>query len=129
LQEVIALINESSQFIFFFEKNVLEPLDTHNISHSVCVTKLLKHLIPLSISQRVGLALVTIWLILSVFYSQKDQIKQIYNFKIVVESFTCSGLLTGSLPVDILSTGLMTLEPEDEVEGETVVGIICSDEP
>ncbi len=42
---------------------------------------------------------------------------------------TCSGLLTGSLPVDILSTGLMTLEPEDEVEGETVVGIICSDEP
>jgi hypothetical protein len=31
---------------------------------------------------------------------------------------TCSGLLAGSLPVDILSSGLMTLEPEEEVAGE-----------
>jgi len=43
---------------------------------------------------------------------------------------TCSGLLTGSLPVDIRSTGLMTREPEDEVDGEARLGmeLICSDE-
>ncbi len=52
-----------------------------------------------------------------------------FTIQICHLKLTCSGLLTGSLPVDILSTGLMTLEPEDEVEGETVVGIICSDEP
>ena len=72
---------------------------------------------------------------LNLFYHLLPNIESSHLLKISLDEkkkviFACSGLLAGSDPVDILSTGLMTLDPDDEVEEDARLGmeLICTRE-